>query len=103
MVSLVAAVGLLFMVCLHTVFAAVATRFFRIRLDTRWGAHVYILFVIPVVLVLSTMILSGPLGLGANVGSRESVFLLVVAIPLALGYVIDVFWMPHPDDVEIVE
>ena len=101
MVSIVSAVGLLVMVALHTVFAAIATRFFRIRLETQWGAVIYSLFLIPVVLVASTLVWSGALGLGVNLGSREVVFMVVIALPLALGYTIDVFWMPHPDDVEL--
>lgn len=93
--------GLLLMVGLHTLFAAVATRFFRLRLETSWGALVYIAFAIPVVLFASMLFLSGALGLGPDLGSREAVFVVVIALPVILGYTIDVFWMPHPDDVEL--
>lgn len=101
MVSLVSAVGMLVIVCAHTFFAAVATRFFRIRLETQWGAALYSLFLIPVALLASTLLWSGALGLGVDLGSRGAVFMIVIALPLALGYTIDVFWMPHPDDVEL--
>ena len=101
MVSPVSAIGLLLIVGAHTLFAAVATRFFRIRLETQWGAIIYSLFLIPIVLLASTLVLSGVLGLGGNLGSRELVFTVVIGLPLALGYTIDVFWMPHPDEVDI--
>lgn len=101
MVSLASAIGLLVIIAVHTVFAAVATRFFRIRLDTQWGAAVYSLLLIPILLVVSTLVLSGALGLGADLGSQAMVVMFVIAIPLALGFTIDVFWMPHPDDIEV--
>ncbi|MCU4740729.1 hypothetical protein OB955_07720 [Halobacteria archaeon AArc-m2/3/4] len=103
MVSLASALGLLLIVGVHTFFAAVATRFFRLRLETQWGAAIYSLFLIPVALVASTLILSGALGLGGDLGSREMVLTVVIVLPLALGYTIDVFWMPHPDEVELPE
>lgn len=103
MVSLLPAIELAAIVGLHTLFAAVATRFFRVRLDTQWGAAAYALFLIPVLLGISTLVLSGPLGLGSDLGSRELVVTLVIALPLALGYAIDVFWMPHPEEVELPE
>lgn len=101
MVALGEALGLLLMIGAHTLFAAVATRFLRIRLETWWGTLVYVLFLIPLALLVSTLVLSGPLGLGPNLGSQEMVFTVVIALPLVLGYTIDVFWMPHPDEVEL--
>ncbi len=103
MVSLVAGIGLLVMIVAHTVIAAVATRFFRIRLESRWGPVVYTLLLVPVALVASTLFLSGPLGIGADLGSTGMALMLMVVAPLALGYTIDVFWMPHPDEVELPE
>ncbi|GAB3020885.1 hypothetical protein [Natronobiforma cellulositropha] len=103
MVSAVSAVVLLVMIGVHTLFAAVATRFFRIRLETQWGAAIYTLVLIPLVLLASTLVWSGALGIGTDLGSREMVVMLVIALPLALGYTIDVFWMPHPDEVELPE
>ncbi len=101
MVSFVSVVGLLLIVGLHTFIAAVATRFLRIRLETQWGTALYVLFLVPVILLLSTLVLSGPLGLGTDLGSQQAVVMLVIALPLTLGYTIDVFWMPHPDEIEL--
>ncbi|WP_252700881.1 hypothetical protein [Natronosalvus vescus] len=101
MVSPVDAIGLLVIVGLHTLFAAIATRFFRIRLETQWGSLIYIAFLIPVALFASMLVLSGTLGLGPDLGSAEMVFVVVIALPVLLGYTIDVFWMPHPEDVEL--
>ena len=103
MVSIVDAIGLLVILGVHTVVAAVGTRFFRLRLETWWGSLVYIIFLLPVVLFFSMLFFSGALGLGPDLGSREMVFVVVIALPLLLGYTIDVFWMPHPDDVELPE
>ena len=103
MVSLAAVVGLMAMISVHTLVAAVATRFFRIRLKSTWGPAVYTLFLVPLGLVASTLLLSGPLGIGADLGSPGMALMLLVVAPLALGYTIDVFWMPHPDEVELPE
>ncbi|WP_254766973.1 hypothetical protein [Salinilacihabitans rarus] len=103
MASLVSAVGLLVVVGLHTLFAAVATRFFRIRLETRWGAALYAAFVIPVVLLASTLLVSGPLRLGPDLGSPELAVVVTIVLPLVLGATVDVFWMPHPDEVDVAE
>ena len=101
MESIVDVGSLLAIIGLHTAFAAVATRFFRLRLDTWWGSLIYVAFVIPVVLFFSMLFFSGALGLGPDLGSQEMVFVVVIALPVLLGYTIDVFWMPHPDDVEL--
>ncbi|WP_312909124.1 hypothetical protein [Natronosalvus caseinilyticus] len=101
MVSPLDAIGLLVIVGVHTLFAAVSTRFFRIRLETDWGTLVYVALVIPVVLFVSLLVLSGPLGLGPNLGSAVTAFVVAIALPIVLGYTIDVFWMPHPEEVEL--
>ncbi|MFC4987126.1 hypothetical protein [Saliphagus infecundisoli] len=103
MVSFAAGIGLLVMMAAHTVIAAVATRFFRIRLESTWGPAVYTVLLVPVALVASTLFLSGTLGIGADLGSTGMALMLMVVAPLALGYTIDVFWMPHPDEVELPE
>ena len=103
MVSLVAAVGLLVILLVNTLFAAVATRFLRIRLETQWGTVLYVLVLIPMALFVFTLVLSGPLGLGTDLGSTEMVFTVAIGLPLALGYTIDVFWMPHPDEIDLPE
>ena len=103
MVSLISGLSLLVILGLHTLFAAVATRFFRIRLQTWWGTLIYVVFLIPIPLFFSTLFFGGTLGLGPDLGSQEMVVTVVIALPLVLGYTIDVFWMPHPDEIELPE
>ena len=101
MVSVLGLVGLAIIVVVHTAIAAVLTRLLRVRLSSRWGPVVYAVLLIPVVLVVSTLVLSGVLGLGSNLGSPGTAMFLLVAVPLALGVTIDYVWMPAPDEVEL--
>jgi hypothetical protein len=101
MVTVGTLVGLGLIVGLHTLFAAVATRFFRVQLKTDWGTVVYALTVTPVVLLMSTLILSGALAIGGDVGNRGAALFLTVLVPMTLGFAFDLFWMPHPDEVEL--
>lgn len=103
MAALSAVAGYLFIVVVHTAIAAVATRFFRVRMQTRWSAALYAIVFVPLLLVVSTMILSGPFRIGATVGSRTTAVMLVIAIPLTLGYAIDLFWMPAPEEIDLPE
>ena len=99
MVSLGTIVGLTFIVSVHTVAAAILTRFFRLHLSTRWGAMLYTVLVIPVVLTVSLLLL-GQLPIFAGM-ERNTVALLTILLPLLLGVTIDFFWMPTPDEVEM--
>jgi len=101
MVTVGTLVGLGLIVVLHTLFAAVATRFFRVQLKTDWGTIVYSLLVTPVVLLLSTLVLSGGLGIGGDVGTRGAAIFVTVLVPMTLGFAFDLFWMPDPDEVEL--
>lgn len=101
--SLVGAIGLVVVIALHTLIAAVGTRFLRIRMDTTWGSAIYALTVLPVVLLLSTYLLTGFVGIGTSVGGFEVALLLVLVLPLLLGYTIDVFWVPAPEELELPE
>jgi hypothetical protein len=101
MVSVVGIIGLLVIVLVNSAVTALMTRFFRVRLHTRWGSLVYSILLCPVVLVVILLILSGPFDLGANLGSATAVFLVTVIIPLAVGITFDYFWMPAPDEVEL--
>ena len=101
MVSVADLIGLVFIVGLNTAVAALGTRIFRVRLDTQWGVVVYVALLVPVAQVLVTLVLSGPLGLGPNLGSSVAVLGVTVALPLALGVAFDYFWMPAPDEVEL--
>ena len=99
MVSAFEAVGLLVLVGLNTVLAAVCTRVFRVRLETRWGGILYTLLLTPVVLVVVTLVLGQ--ALGPNLGGATTVLGVTVLVPLTLGIAFDYFWMPSPDEVEV--
>ncbi|AGN00210.1 hypothetical protein L593_01285 [Salinarchaeum sp. Harcht-Bsk1] len=99
--SLLTGIGVAVIVAIHTVVAVVLTRFFRLQLDTNWGAAAYTLVLVPIALIVSATVLSGVLGLGGNVGGRDVVLLLVIALPLSLGITIDYFWMPAPEEIEL--
>ena len=99
MVSAFEAVGLLVLLGLNTFLAAVCTRMFRVRLETRWGGILYTLLLTPVVLVVVTLLLGQ--ALGPDLGSAAIVFGVTVLVPLTLGIAFDYFWMPSPDEVEV--
>lgn len=101
MVSVADLVGLVVLVGVNTTVAALGTRIFRVRLATRWGSAIYVLVLIPIVQVLVTLVLSGVLNLGPNLGSTITVLSVVVLLPLALGVAFDYFWMPSPEEVEL--
>jgi hypothetical protein len=94
--------GLFFVVlAVHTVVAAVATRFFRLRLDTQAGWIGYSLGLTPVILFASTLVFTGVLGIGPNLGSPIVVFLVMIILPVALGMTIDLLYVTQPEDVEL--
>jgi len=101
MVSVAGIIGLLVIVLVNSAVTALMTRFFRVRLHTRWGSLVYSLLLCPVVMVVILLVLSGVFRLGANLGSQTAVILVTVIIPLAIGMTFDYFWMPAPDEVEL--
>ncbi len=86
---------------LHTVLAAVMTRFFRIRMKTRWGSALYALLLIPPVLVVSTLVFSGLFGIGIDLGNSAMAVGVMVGMPLALGYTIDVLYVPAPEEYDL--
>ena len=87
----------------HTLLAAVLTRFFRIRMKTHAGAIVYALIGIPAVLVATTLVFSGVLGIGLDLGSPVAVLGVMVGMPLVLGLTIDVLYVPAPDEYDLPE
>ena len=101
MVTVLALAGLAVVVGVHTVVAAVATRLFRVRLESRWGPLVYTAVLVPVLLVLSTMVLTGVLGVGPDLGDAGTVVFVLIVVPTVLGVTIDYVWMPAPDEVEL--
>jgi len=87
----------------HTLIAAVCTRFFRLRLETQIGWVVYSLFIPPVILLASTLVVSGVLGIGPNLGSPVVVFGVMIGLPVAVGITLDLLYVAQPDEVELPE
>ncbi|WP_255197279.1 hypothetical protein [Halorarius litoreus] len=100
MVSVVELVGLLVILGINAAAAALLTRIFRVRLNTQWGAVLYSILLIPVVLLVVVLILGGA-GLGPNLGSPATVVGVTIVLPMALGMAFDYFWQPAPDEVEL--
>ena len=101
MLSVADVVGLLVIVGINSAVAALMTRFFRVRLSTDWGSALYAVVLTPLPLIATTLVLSGVLGLGPNLGSRNAVVGLAIALPMAIGIAFDFFWMPAPDEVDV--
>ncbi|WP_416840490.1 hypothetical protein [Haloferax sp. DFSO52] len=100
MVSVVNLVLMVVVVGLHTLIAAVMTRFFRLRLKTQWGYVLYALLLIPLVLFFSTLVFSGVLGIGVDLGSPIAALGVMIGMPLALGFTIDTLYVPPPEEFE---
>ncbi|MFB6188701.1 MAG: hypothetical protein ABEI57_02350 [Halapricum sp.] len=101
MVSAADVVGLGIILLVNSAAAALLTRFFRVRLATSWGSVVYIVVLGSFALLVLTLVLSGVLHLGADLGSPAVVVVTTIALPLSLGATFDYFWMPAPDEVEL--
>ncbi len=99
MVSLGAVIGFAVIIGIHTAIAAVLIRFFRLRLATRWGTALFALFFVPLALVVSLLIV-GQFPVFSGIG-RDTVMMVTILLPLLLGFAIDLFWMPAPEDVEL--
>jgi hypothetical protein len=102
MITAATAIGFLFIIVVNTVITAVSVRFFRMRLETRWGAVAYTFLLMPLVYVATTLVLSGAVGLGGD-GVRDvgTALILVWVLPFSLGISIDLFWMPPPEEIEL--
>lgn len=87
----------------HTLFAAVSTRFLRLRLETQYGWVLYALTGIPVVLFLSTLVFTGLLRIGPNLGSSTVVFSVLIGLPLAVGVTLDLLYVAQPDEIDLPE
>lgn len=101
MVSLVDVVGLAVIVAVNAFVAAVLTRYLRLQLTTLWGIVLFVGTVVPVALGAILLLLSGPLGLGPDVGSPGAALVVGVVTPFAIGVAIDLFWMPSPAAVNV--
>jgi hypothetical protein len=99
MVAPLELVGLLFIVLVNTAITALLTRFFRVRLHTRWGSAIYTFLLIPVVLIITTLVLGSVLG--PDLGSAGTVLTLTVIAPGSIGVAFDYFWMPAPEEVDM--
>ncbi|MDG5777365.1 hypothetical protein VB773_02965 [Haloarculaceae archaeon H-GB2-1] len=101
MVSVAEAIGLVVILLVNTAVAALMTRFFRVRLSTRWGSAVYAALLGPLALLVLTLVLGS--FLGPNLGSPATVITVTIVLPLIVGITFDYFWMPAPDEVELPE
>lgn len=99
MVSPGEVIGLIVLVGINTAIAAVATRFFRLVLTTRLGSAIYIVIFVPILLVISTLILSGVLNLGFDLQDRYIAWLVAIFVPFAIGLTLDFVWVASPDEV----
>ncbi|MFB6205698.1 MAG: hypothetical protein ABEJ05_04100 [Haloglomus sp.] len=100
MIPIADVVGLLVILGVNTGTAALLTRFFRVRLKTRWGAALYAVLLGSLVLLILTIVLGGA-GLGPDLGSPATVIGITVVLPLTTGIAFDYFWMPAPDEVDL--
>lgn len=100
MVSVADGVQLFIMLLVNATAAALMTRFFRVRLNTKWGPVVFALALIPPVLVILTQAM-GAIGFGFDLGSSVVVVVLLILAPFALGLTFDYFWMPAPEEVTL--
>jgi hypothetical protein len=96
MVSVVGIVGTLLIVGLHTLTAGIIMRFLRLRLASTWGQLLFALVFIPLVLLVGTLVLSGGLGLGVDLGSPVLALGVTVLLPLLLGVTIEFLYMEPP-------
>lgn len=85
----------------HTLVAAVLTRFFRITLETPYGAVFFTAVAIPVVLVASTLVFTGVFGIGPEIGDPLVVLAVLVFVPQVLGALVDVLYVPPPESYDL--
>ena len=101
MVSAVGLAGLLVIVLLNSAVTALMTRFFRVRLKTRWGSVVYSILLCPFVMFVVFMLFA-ILGFGAGLNLSNGLAVGVgIVLPLVVGMTFDYVWMPSPDEVEL--
>jgi len=83
----------------HTLLAAVTTRYFRIRMNTRWGQMLYASLFVPLVLVTSTLVF-GQLPL-VSLGDPATAVAVMIGAPFALGATIDLLYVPAPEETDL--
>lgn len=99
MVTVGSMLGLAVLIVVNTFIAAVATRFFRLALSTKFGTAIYTLLFVPALLVMSTLVLSGVIGLGVDLQDRAIAAMVTIAFPFAIAVTIDYVWVASPADV----
>lgn len=100
------AIGLVLFVVvlgLHTLLAAVLTRYFRVTMNTTWGRAVYTAFFVPLVLFVSTLLFTGVLNIGPDLGGPRAVLGVVIGLPMALGVAVDMLYVPAPEEYDLPE
>ncbi|MBX0325346.1 hypothetical protein EGH21_20170 [Halomicroarcula sp. F13] len=100
MVSVVGLVGLVVIVLVNSAVAALVTRFFRVRMNTRWGGALYSVLFGAFALLLLSVLLSVPVGPFVTLGTVTFLTLGVV-LPLVVGMTFDYVWMPSPDEIDL--
>lgn len=100
MVSPGGVAGVVLLLAIHTLLAAVTIRFIRLYASTRTGTALAIIAVVPLVLLLSTLVLSGPFHLGVDMGDPSIAAIVAIAIPLVIGLAIDYRVVASPDEVD---
>ncbi|WP_132057935.1 hypothetical protein [Halorussus amylolyticus] len=92
-------IGFLIIIVVNTLVAAVAIRFFRLRLSTAWGAAVYTVLFVPLIYLVTTILLSGFVGFGGEgVQDTGTALILVWVLPFTLALSLDIFWLPPPEE-----
>lgn len=101
MVSVVSLLLLTALIGLHTLASAILMRFFRLQLQTTGGWLFYSVVVPPVPLFASTIVFTGPLGIGVDLGSPAVALAVMIALPMALGFTLDTLYVPPPEEYEL--
>lgn len=85
----------------QTLIAAVMTRYFRVRLNTRLGWIIYSALLVPLALLSTTLLFTGLLNIGPDLGEPAIVAGVLIGVPTALGMTVDVLYMAPPEEYEL--
>lgn len=92
--------GLVLLIAINTMIAAIGTRFFRLLLDSRIASVVFGVVFITMALLASTLILSGVFHMGFDLQDTFIATIVTIIIPFALGATIDLVWVETPEEVD---
>ncbi len=103
MLALIGFALLIALVAFHTLLAGIATRFFRLRLETSWGRVLYTVILTPMLLLVSTLVFAGffDVGWGVSLRTPTVVIAVLVVLPAVLGIAIDYVYVEPPDEYEL--